>query len=681
MTISSPVADTKNKSGQETDWRLFMRLASYATRSKRLLIISIALLVPLAVSGAIQPILIGQAISVIRAEPTYEFLRGLPLSTALNVLAVLLMLTITFRLGLQSVQGYLVTKVGQIITTDIRNDLFAHVTSLAVRFFDRTPVGKLMTRLTSDVEALGEVFSSGAIGIVSDLFSILVIAIFMFTMQWQLALMLVTIMIPITALIVYFQNQYRRANYTTREELSDLNAQLQENLTGIGVVQLFRRERFNSELFRVTNKRYIKAVDTTIFYDSAVSATLEWIALVAIGAVLWLGGEKVLQGSLNFGTLSAFILFAQRLFDPLRQFAEKFTAIQAGFTAVERISDILNEPIEIQDRTIVQTEEGRGQKEEGRGKREEGRGKRKKGRREYYSPLLITGHPETISYNLSSTEPELVETNPSPKTSEYRLSINNRPSTIDHRQSNKFASGEIQFDNVWFAYKDNEHVLQNLNFTIASGEKVALVGPTGAGKSSIIRLLCRLYEPTQGRILIDGVDIRDLPQAELRRHVGVIIQDGFLFAGDVKSNISLGENYSIEEIEAAAEKTNVARLIEQLPQGYDTQLRERGTNLSGGQKQLLAFARAAIRNPNILVLDEATASLDVGTEALIQEALERLMEDRTAIIIAHRLSTIRNVDRILVLKRGQLVESGTHEELLQQEGLYASLYKLQMLGS
>lgn len=674
MTISSPVADTKNKSGQETDWRLFMRLASYATRSKRLLIISIALLVPLAVSGAIQPILIGQAISVIRAEPTYEFLRGLPLSTALNVLAVLLMLTITFRLGLQSVQGYLVTKVGQIITTDIRNDLFAHVTSLAVRFFDRTPVGKLMTRLTSDVEALGEVFSSGAIGIVSDLFSILVIAIFMFTMQWQLALMLVTIMIPITALIVYFQNQYRRANYTTREELSDLNAQLQENLTGIGVVQLFRRERFNSELFRVTNKRYIKAVDTTIFYDSAVSATLEWIALVAIGAVLWLGGEKVLQGSLNFGTLSAFILFAQRLFDPLRQFAEKFTAIQAGFTAVERISDILNEPIEIQDRTIVQKEEGRGHKEEGRGKRE-------KGRKKYYSPLLITGHPETISYNLSSTEPELVENNPSPKTSEYRLSINNRPSTIDHRQSKEFASGEIQFDNVSFAYKDNEYVLQNLNFTIASGEKVALVGPTGAGKSSIIRLLCRLYEPTQGRILIDGVDIRDLPQAELRRHVGVIIQDGFLFAGDVKSNISLGENYSIEEIEAAAEKTNVARLIEQLPQGYDTQLRERGTNLSGGQKQLLAFARAAIRNPNILVLDEATASLDVGTEALIQEALERLMEDRTAIIIAHRLSTIRNVDRILVLKRGQLVESGTHEELLQQEGLYASLYKLQMLGS
>lgn len=617
MTISSPIADTKSQPSRETDWRLFMRLASYATRSKRLLIISIILLVPLAISGAVQPILIGQAISLIRAEPTYEFLRGMPLSAGLNILAVMLMLTITFRLGLQSVQGYLVTKVGQIITTDIRDDLFAHVTSLAVRFFDRTPVGKLMTRLTSDVEALGEVFSSGAIGIVGDLFSILVIAIFMFIMQWQLALMLVLMMIPITALIVYFQYKYRLANYTTREELSDLNAQLQENLTGIGVVQLFRRERFNSELFRVTNQRYIKAIDETIFYDSAVSATLEWIALVAIAAVLWMGGQKLLAGTINFGTLSAFILFAQRLFDPLRQFAEKFTAIQAGFTAVERISDILNEPIEIKDRISD---------------------------RKLTSPYSPQGGKEDT-------------------------------------KSQDLVSGEIEFDNVWFAYKEDEYVLQNLNFTIKSGEKVALVGPTGAGKSSIIRLLCRLYEPTQGRILINHVDIRDLPQAELRRHIGVIIQDGFLFAGDVKSNISLGENYSIEEIKAAAEKTNVASLIEELPQGYDTQLRERGTNLSGGQKQLLAFARAAIRNPSILVLDEATASLDVGTEALIQQALERLMEERTAIIIAHRLSTIRNVDRILVLKRGQLIESGSHDELLQQEGLYASLYKLQMLES
>jgi ATP-binding cassette subfamily B protein len=240
---------------------------------------------------------------------------------------------------------------------------------------------------------------------------------------------------------------------------------------------------------------------------------------------------------------------------------------------------------------------------------------------------------------------------------------------------------EIRFDHVWFGYKADEYVLQDLDFTIHPGEKVALVGPTGAGKSSIIRTLCRLYEINQGQILLDGVDIRDMPQAELRRRMAVILQDGFLFAGDVKSNISLGENYSDAAIRRAAEQTNVASFIEQLPQGYDTQLRARGMNLSGGQKQLLAFARAAIRNPGILVLDEATASLDVGTEALIQAALERLLVNRTAIIIAHRLSTIRNVDRILVLKQGQLVETGSHEQLLAQDGLYASLYRLQMLGT
>lgn len=243
------------------------------------------------------------------------------------------------------------------------------------------------------------------------------------------------------------------------------------------------------------------------------------------------------------------------------------------------------------------------------------------------------------------------------------------------------ARGEIKFEDVWFAYKDDDYVIKNLNFIIHPGEKIALVGPTGAGKSSIIRLLCRLYEPTKGRILIDGIDIRDVPQAELRRYLAVILQDGFIFAGDVKGNITLGDGYTFEEVQVAAEKTNVSQFIEQLPQGYHTQLRERGTNLSSGQKQLLAFARAAIRNPQVLVLDEATANLDVGTEALVQEALNELLIGRTAIIIAHRLSTIRNVDKIFVLKRGELVEQGSHQELVNQDGLYATLHNLQMLGN
>ncbi|MBW4443266.1 MAG: ABC transporter ATP-binding protein/permease [Plectolyngbya sp. WJT66-NPBG17] len=596
-----------SRRSKETDWRLFLRLAPYARRNVRLLLLSMVFLVPSAIASTIQPILIGKAVSLLKQEPSafdfpFGFLRDLSLSSGLNALTLLLLTTVVLRLVFDASQGFIVQNVGQRITANIRSDLFDHVTSLAVRFFDRTPVGKLITRLTSDVEALGEVFSTGAIGVVGDLFTMLVIAVTMFLYQWQLALLLILMLIPVTALIVYFQQQYRKANYRAREELSELNSMLQENITGIGVVQLFRREQFNSELYRTVNNRYIKEVDRTIFHDSAVSATLEWVSLVAIAGVLGVGGWLVTGGNLNFGKLSTFILYAQRLFDPLRQFAEKFTAIQAGFTAVERVSEVLNEPIEIRDRA--------------------------------------DGHIP-----------------PSSK------------------------AGEIRFEKVWFAYKADEYVLQDLDFTIRPGEQVALVGPTGAGKSSIIRLLSRLYDPTKGRILLDGVDIRDLPQAELRRRMAIILQDGFLFAGDVKSNITLGETYSIEQVQSAAKQTNVDRLIEQLPQGYNTMLRERGTNLSGGQKQLLAFARAAIRDPKILVLDEATASLDVGTEALIQDALERLLEHRTAIIIAHRLSTIRNVDRILVLKRGQLVESGTHEELLNVGGLYASLYHLQMLES
>jgi ATP-binding cassette subfamily B protein len=565
---------------------------------------SMLLLVPSSIAGAVQPILVGQAVSLVGQEPTaWEFLRQLPLSTGINILAGLLLFTLLVRGILDAWQGFLVQKVGQQITADIRDDLFYHVTSLAMRFFDRTPVGRLITRLTSDVEALGDVFSTGAIGIIGDLFSILVLVVFMFLQQWQLALLLVVMLLPVTVLIIYFQNQYRKANYRAREELSALNSMLQENIVGIGVVQLFRREAFNADLFRTVNQRYIKEVDRTIFHDSAISSTLEWISLVAIAGVLWLGGIFILDGTLDFGLLATFILFAQRLFDPLRQFAEKFTAIQAGLTAIERVSDVLREPIEIRDSE---------------------------------TPQSFAAQTDTMT-------------------------------------------GEIRFEHVWFGYKPDEYVLKDLNFVIHPGEKVALVGPTGAGKSSIIRLLSRLYEATEGHILVDGIDIRELPQTELRRHIGVILQDGFVFAGDVKSNITLGETYPFEVIQAAAHSTNVDRLIEQLPQGYDTLLRERGANLSGGQKQLLAFARAAIRNPRILVLDEATASLDVGTEALIQEALDRLLVGRTAIIIAHRLSTIRNCDRILVLKRGQLVESGSHEELLAQGGLYASLYQLQML--
>ncbi|MDM7326708.1 MAG: ABC transporter ATP-binding protein [Thermosynechococcus sp. Uc] len=589
---------------RSTDWQLLQRLIPYLKPYRWGLVGSGLLLIPLAAAAALQPIIIGQAIAFLKGEEsTYSFLKALTLTQGIDLLSIALLVTVVLRFGVQAAQGYWIQKIGQNITADIRRDLFDHVLRLSSRFFDRTPVGKLITRLTSDVDALGDVFATGAVGVLSDVFSMLVVILTMFFIDHLLATLLLALVLPITALIIYFQHRYRVANYKSREELSLLNADLQENIVGITVVQLFRREAFNSQLFRRRNQRYIKEVDRTIFYDSAISATLEWIAFVAIAGVLWLGGALVEQRTIDFGTLATFILFSQRVFDPLRQLAEKFTIVQAGLTAIERIHDLLSEPIEIQD-------------------------------------------PDRTFLRLPRTDNTTVA---------------------------------VEFRDVWLAYKDDEYVLKQLSFQIQAGEKVAIVGPTGAGKSSIIRLLCRLYDPTRGEVLVAGRNVRELSQAELRQHIGVILQEAFLFSGDVKSNIALGDNYSLDEIQRVAAEMNIADFIEQLPQGYDTPLRQRGTNLSAGQRQLLAFARVAIRNPEILVLDEATANLDVGTEAMIQEALNRLLVNRTAIIIAHRLATIRHVDRIFVLKRGQLVEQGTHSELLARNGVYAHLYRLQAL--
>ncbi|MFS8861285.1 ABC transporter ATP-binding protein/permease [Synechococcus sp. H60.3] len=603
-----PAADSHRD--PRSDWRLLRLLWPYARRHLKLLLAALAFLPPLALADAVQPLILQRALDGPIAQALAQGNSGI--LAGLWPYAGLLILTLLARWLFQALEGYTSQKLGQLMTRDIRNDLFAHVLALPAQFFDRTPVGKLITRITSDVEALGDVFSTGAVGIVSDLFTLAVIAVVMLSQRWDLGLLLILIVLPASAVVVELQRRFRDANFRVREELSKLNAWIQENVLGIAVVQLFRRERLNSEIFQTINRRYIQEVDQTILYDAALSAVLEWVAWLAVAALLWVGGQQVLAAGggslplprepLTFGSLYAFILFSQRFFNPLRQLAEKFTALQAGFTAVERIDHILSLPVAIQD------------------------------------PVQPRHLPPT-------------------------------------------AKGEVQFEQVWFAYNPGEWVLKDLSFTIRPGEKVALVGPTGAGKSSIIRLLCRLYEVTRGCIRIDGVDIRDLPQAELHRHLGVILQDGFLFSGDIQQNITLGEAGDLAAVERVARQLHLHELIRELPQGYATPVRERGSNLSSGQKQLISFVRALWRDPKILVLDEATASLDVGTEALIQSALETLLRDRTALIIAHRLSTIRNVDRILVLQRGELKEQGSHAELMARNGLYAHLYRLQDLGS
>lgn len=591
------------------DRQRLRRLLPYLARDRRRLLLTVVLLLPVAFAAAVQPLLVGQAITVLRGEPRAIWLQGLAVPQALQLLVSLLLVAVLLRLSLQGLQTFNVQAVGQRLTARIRDDLFQHALALSLRYHDRTPVGKLLTRLTSDVDALAEVFGSGAIGVLADLVTLAVIAVTMIAIDARLGALLLVSQVPVTLGILWLQKRYRKANYRVREELSQLNADLQENLQGLEVVQMFRRESTNSSRFAATNAAYRRATGATIFFDSAISAFIEWVSLSAVAVVLALGGWLVDERAMGLGALTTFILYSQRLFDPLRQLAERFTQIQGGLTAVERIGELFEQPIEIQEL-------------------------------------------------------------PQQKRSEAaRLSGSERRS-----------AGEVVFENVSFAYRADDPILENLSFRIAPGEHVALVGPTGSGKTTVIRLLCRLYEPQQGRILLDGIDIRELPTATLRHRLGVVLQDTFLFSGNVADNLRLDSGLDDARLQSLCRELGLNPLLERLPQGLNTELRERGANLSSGERQLLSVARVAIRDPSVLVMDEATAFLDPATEATLQRDLQSLLQGRTAIVIAHRLATVEASDRILVLKRGVLIEEGTHQELRARGGLYAQLAELQEKG-
>ena len=591
------------------DRQRLARLLPYLGRDRRRLGLTLLLLIPVAFAAAVQPLLVGQAIAVLRREPTLGWLDGMAVSEAMRLLVLLLVGAVLVRLGLQGIQTFNVQLVGQRLTARIRDELFAHAMALSLRFHDRTPVGKLLTRLTSDVDALAEVFGSGAVGVLADLVTLLVIAITMLSIEWRLGLLLLVSQVPVVLGILWLQSRFRKANYRVREELSQLNADLQENLQGLEVVQMFRRESANSARFAQVNAAYREAVKGTILFDSAISALIEWVALSAVAVVLALGGWMVLGSSMGLGTLTTFILYSQRLFDPLRQLAERFTQIQGGLTAVERIGELLEQPIEIAD-----------------------------------------------------------------------LPASERSAAAIQSGSKRASAGEVIFDNVSFAYREDDPILTDLSFRIAPGEHVALVGPTGSGKTTVIRLLCRLYEPQRGRILLDGIDIRQLPIPTLRQRLGVVLQDTFLFSGNVADNLRLDAPISSEALHQICAELGLEPLLRRLPDGLATELRERGGNLSSGERQLLSVARVAIRDPSVLVMDEATAFMDPSTEATLQRDLSRLLQQRTAIVIAHRLATVEAADRILVLRKGHLIEQGSHSELRLAGGVYAQLADLQELG-
>jgi len=590
------------------DFRRIKKLGKYLTKDKKTIYLILIVLLPVSFSGAIQPLLVGQAITILKNETTDVWLSKTFFGQSINAIIVTLFITVLFRLVLQGYQTYNIQAVGQRLTARIRRELFDHSISLSLKYHDKMPVGKLLTRLTNDVDALAEVFGSGAVGVIADFVSLIVISLTMLSIDRGLAILLLFTQIPVSYFIIWLQKRYRRANYQVREELSQLNSDFQENLQGLEVVQMFRREAFNSKKFSKTGVAYKKAVNGTIFYDSSISAFIEWISLAAVSLVLAVGGYLVTSGNIGLGTLTTFILYSQRLFEPLRQLAERFTQIQGGLTAVERINELLDEEIQIKDST-------------------------------------------SAKHFLENA-----------------------------KNVNKKFKGKIEFKNVNFFYNEGEHIIKNLSFKINPGEHVAFVGPTGSGKTTIIRLLCRLYEPQSGQILIDDINIKDIPIATLRNMLGVVLQDTFIFSGNVADNLKLNSNVDNLKLENLCKELGLDNLLQKLPEGLNTLLRERGGNLSSGERQLLSVARVAIRNPVVLIMDEATAFMDPSTEATLQRDLERILSKRTALVIAHRLATIESSDKILVLKGGSLVEEGTHSELRLKKGLYFQLSELQQKG-
>jgi ATP-binding cassette subfamily B protein len=495
-------------------------------------------------------------------------------------------------------QFYLTMLVAQYSLSDLRMALFKHVERLPMSFFDRTPTGRLVSRMTTDIDAINEMFSAGSLTMFIDVLTMLAIVGIMFGFNARLAIWAMCA-VPLLLLILNFFGSRARVIYREiRERLAALNSYLAEALAGMAVVQLFTREQRSREEFDALNLKSRDAQMIANVYEAGVFSAVESLSSATIGIILWAGGSQAIRRVITLGTLVAFIDYAQRFFLPMRDISSKYTTLQSALAAMERIEALME------------------------------------------TPASITSPP-----------------------------MPRRPSP---------ARGEIVFDHVSFAYRKGEPVLRDLSFTVEQGRKIAIVGATGSGKSTIIKLLTRFYDVSAGRILVDGVDVREWDLTALRRAIGLVQQDVFLFAGDVFDNVRLARTELGEaEVRQALRRAQALDFVERLPGGLHEEIRERGANLSSGQRQLLSFARALAYDPRVLVMDEATSSVDSETESLVQRALDELLKDRTALVIAHRLSTIERADRILVLSQGALRESGTHAELLARRGLYRRLFELQ----
>jgi ATP-binding cassette, subfamily B, multidrug efflux pump len=628
-------SDNKQKTGHQEDdivgkaydGRLMRRLLTYLRPYKWQSAISIAAILFKAGSDVLPPYLTEVAIDrYMTSRPALlpsRLTRWLSANPVVGIteIAALYLGSLLLSYMLEFVQTYLMQWTGQKVMFDMRRQIFRHIQSMHVSFFDSNPVGRLVTRLTSDVDALNEMFTSGVFAIFEDVFVLAFIVIIMLRMNWWLALIAFSVLPFIFAITRVFRKHVRDSYRRIRTAIARINSYTQEHVSGMSVVQLFNREERSYKEFEAVNMQHMEAYKDAILAYSLYYPAVELFSSVAIALMIWLGGRGVLANTVSLGVLAAFIQYSQRFFRPIQDLSEKYNILQSAMAACERVFKLLDTPAEVL-----------GPDEPVAGNRS--------GRVEF----------RNVWFTYQALAPEQL----------------------------KRIEGAMSADEIAAASTGVEWILKDVSFVIEPDETAAIVGHTGAGKTTIISLMMRFYDIQRGSILVNGVDVREQAIADLRRNFGVVLQDPFLFSGTIAGNIRLGSDWITDgRMERAADEVNVGDFIRSLPQGFDEPVRERGNSLSTGQKQLINFARALAHDPRILVLDEATSSVDTETEMRVRSALDRMVVGRTSVVIAHRLSTVQRADQILVMHKGQLREMGTHQELLGQRGLYWKLYQLQ----